>query len=150
MIRVVVFVFICSSLHAQIRSTKLVIERRQNYVMEHSDIIVADTLIMLDSSRITLNRLKKENYIRAQVFVIGKNCVIDGRGSNGKNGPEGASGRGALGPCQNGQNGRNGVNGLDGTPANDLFLYIDKIDIQGDITINLFGGDGGNGGNGGN
>jgi hypothetical protein len=146
-----ILLLISGSVSAQIRVSKLVIERNQNYSMAGSDILVADTLIMMDSARIILNNLKKENYIRTKLLIIGKSCVIIGRGSNGKNGPDGGGGKTASGPCHDGQQGRNGSNGLDGTHANDLYLYFDSISLtnNGALRIDLYGGDGGNGGNGG-
>jgi hypothetical protein len=152
MIRVLIFFLLLSfSVRAQIRLTKLVVERNRNYSMAGSDILVVDTLIMLDSSRITLNNLKKENFIRTKFFVVGRSCAIIGRGANGKDGPAGAGGRVAMGPCHDGQHGRNGINGLDGARANDLYLYLDTLVISagGTLRIDLYGGDGGNGGDGG-
>jgi hypothetical protein len=134
---------------AQVRVDKLVIKRSQSYTLSPSDIIVADTLILMDSARIILNPLKRENYIRVKVAVIGSNCVIEGRGLNGKHGRNGLAGDTPLGPCQRGGPGKNGAQGLDGTPGNNLFLYIDKLKATGSLVINLSGGNGGDGGNGG-
>jgi hypothetical protein len=151
MIRVLVLVFLSLSVNAQIRLSKLVIERNQNFVLMGSDILVADTLVMMDSSKITLNALKKENYLRTQYFFVGRNCAIIGSGVNGKDGYAGTPGRMAMGPCHNGPHGRNGGNGLNGASANDLYLYADSLILSqgGSLRIDLFGGDGGNGGNGG-
>jgi hypothetical protein len=134
---------------AQVRVTKLVIKSNEIYNLGPSDIIVADTLIMLDSARIRLNGLKGENYVRAQVAIIGNNCVIDGAGINGKEGSKGVGGITPIGPCMNGKPGRNGGRGLDGTQGINLFLYIDKLNTVGSLTINLSGGNGGDGGDGG-
>jgi hypothetical protein len=151
MIRVLALLLLSYSVNAQIRLSKLVIDRKQDYSMAGTDILVADTLIMMDSSRIILNPLKKENYIRTKVLVVGKNCAIIGRGANGKDGPAGVGGRMASGPCHDGQDGRNGAHGLDGHAANDLYLYLDSMRLtpDGTLKIDLYGGDGGNGGNGG-
>jgi hypothetical protein len=134
---------------AQIRVGKLIIRPNQIYSLGNSDIVVADTLVMMDSSRIRLNGLKPENYIRAQVAIIGKYCVIDGRGIDGKRGANGVTGTTPIGPCQRGVAGRNGSRGLDGTSGINLFLYIDSLILKGTLTIDLSGGDGGDGGNGG-
>lgn len=117
--------------------------------MVGSDILVADTLVMNDSSRIRLNPLRTENIIRASVAIVGNNCVIDGSGTNGNTGLRGHSGRSPLGPCQNATAGRNGGRGLDGTSGINLFLYIDQLKSVGNLTIRLSGGNGGDGGDGG-
>jgi hypothetical protein len=134
---------------AQVRVSKLVIKSKEVYEMGQSDIIVADTLIMMDDSRIVLNSLKKENFIRVGVAVFGNNCVIEGHGLNGKPGQNGKPYSVPTGPCQNGAPGRNGMRGLDGGIGINLFLYIDKITAKGRLTISLTGGHGGNGGDGG-
>jgi hypothetical protein len=137
------------SCFAQVRIEKLVVKAKDIYTLAPSDIIVADTLVMMDSSRIRLNDLKGENYIRTHVAIIGKNCVIDGRGINGKRGQNGAPGRTPIGPCVDGGPGRNGGRGLDGASGLNLFLYIDSINVKGSLIIDLSGGDGADGGNGG-
>jgi hypothetical protein len=134
---------------AQVRVSTLTIKKNEVYRLTPSDIIVADTLIMMDSSRIVLNLLKPENFIRASVVIIGNNCMIDGRGANGKKGQDGVVGVTPVGPCKNGMPGRNGGRGLDGASGIKLFLYIDKVTSFGSLTIDLSGGSGGDGGNGG-
>jgi hypothetical protein len=135
--------------YAQVRVSKLVIESHQIFELKNSDILVADTLIMQDSSTIVLNKLKRENYIRAQVAIIGNNCTIDGRGISGQQGRDGAPGSTPFGPCTDGSPGRNGGKGLDGTPGVNLFLYLEDVALDGKLIIDLAGGDGGKGGNGG-
>jgi hypothetical protein len=133
----------------QVRVAKLVLKTGEVYTLKPSDIIVADTLIMMDSSRIVLNGLKRENYIRVGVAILGNHCVIDGEGIHGKPGmPAKAHGIPRGGPCQIGLPGRNGMRGLDGGPGIDLFLYIDKLRSTGRLTVILSGGNGGDGGNG--
>jgi hypothetical protein len=127
----------------------LLIKKNGVYKLSPSDIIVADTLIMMDSSRIILNPLKSENFIRAGVVIIGNNCVINGKGTNGTTGRDGLPGATPVGPCKNGSPGRDGARGLDGTPGIKLFLYIDKLNSFGSLTVDLSGGYGGDGGNGG-
>jgi hypothetical protein len=134
---------------AQVRVSKLVIDRGQIYELVNSDILVADTLIMRDSAVLVLNKLKKENYIRANVFIVENNCFIDGRGLNGQQGRDGSSGSTPFGPCSDGSPGRNGGRGLDGTSGVNLFLYIEEVNIVGKLSIDLSGGNGGKGGNGG-
>jgi hypothetical protein len=148
--RLLLILFLLNSLFgfAQIRVSTLTIKKNEVYKLTPSDIIVADTLIMMDSSRIVLNSLKPENFIRASVVMIGNNCMIDGRGANGKKGVDGVAVLTPVGPCKNGLPGRNGGRGLDGAPGIKLFLYIDKITSFGSLTIDLSGGSGGDGGNG--
>jgi hypothetical protein len=134
---------------AQVRVSKLLLKPKEVYTMGQTDIIVADTLIMMDESVIVLNGLKKENYIRVGVAIFGNNCRIEGQGVEGGPGQNGKPYSVPEGPCQNGAPGRNGMKGLDGGPGVNLFLYIDKITTQGRLTISLAGGNGGNGGDGG-
>ncbi|NJM25667.1 MAG: hypothetical protein HC859_09435 [Bacteroidia bacterium] len=138
------------SLHAQVRVSKLVIKKNEHYEFKQTDILVADTIIMMDSSRIILNKLKKENYIRAQLIIVGRHCIIDGTGVNGTTGNRGRDGDTPIGPCKSGENGRNGSRGLDGANGVDLFLYTTNLQIKGRLIINLGGGNGGHGGDGGN
>lgn len=149
----VLFVFLLLAVswasYAQIRVSKLVIESKDTFELKNSDILVADTLVMKDSSTLILNKLKPENYIRAQVVVIGNYCVIDGKGLNGQEGKGGTSGSTPFGPCANGTPGRNGGKGLDGTPGINLFLYIEDVNLAGKLIIDLSGGNGGRGGDGG-
>lgn len=128
---------------------RLIIKKGESFSFNESDIVVADTLIMEDSSSIVLNRLKKENYLHTKVLIVGKNCSIQGYGVNGKQGRTGRSGASPLGPCKSGADGTPGVRGLDGTSGVNLFLYLDKITLKGPLVIDLHGGDGGVGGKGG-
>lgn len=139
----------CLAAQAQIRVSKLVIRPHEVFQMDSSDILVADSLIMMDSSTIRLNGLKAENFIRTNVAVFARHCRIDGRGVHGKKGTNGTPGLTRVGPCRDGVPGRNGLRGLSGGPGINLFLYIDKIHMNGDLTINLSGGNGGDGGDGG-
>lgn len=135
--------------HAQIHVSKLVIKAKQKYSFGESDIVVADTLIMEDSSSIVLNKLKTENYLHSKHAIIGKHCSIDGTGVNGKIGRPGRAGDSPVGPCKSGTNGTPGVRGLDGTSGVNLFLYLEHVTIKGVLTIDLHGGNGGDGGKGG-
>lgn len=134
---------------SQIRVSKLVIKPNQVYDLGLSDILVADTLVMMDSSRLRLNSLKTDNYIRAQVAIFGNYCVIDGRGVNGKDGRDGRNGDTPFGPCADGTNARNGGRGLDGGTGINLFLYFEEVINAKNLVIDLTGGNGGNGGKGG-
>lgn len=139
----------CFSVQAQVRVSKLVIKSHQTFYLDSTDILVADSLIMMDSSRIRLNGLKAENFIRTNVAIFGEFCVIDGKGVAGKKGTDGTAGLTPVGPCRDGVPGRNGLRGLSGGAGSNLFLYIDKIHVNGRLIIDLSGGNGGDGGNGG-
>jgi hypothetical protein len=138
------------SLRAQVRVGTLIIKKNQVYNLGQSDILVADTLIMQDSSRLVLNKLKRENFIRTKVAVFGNYCVIDGKGLEGKTGRKGRTGSSPIAPCTSGTQGTNGGKGFDGTPGINLFLYLEKITFKGKLIVDLSGGNGGTGGNGGN
>jgi hypothetical protein len=144
------FFFSPFCLLAQVRVNKLVISSKETFDLGKSDIIVADTLIMMDSSRIQLNELKSENYVRIKVAIFENYAVINGKGITGNRGRRGLEGRTSMGPCKDGTPGKNGIRGLDGTAGMNLFLYIDKIIIKGVLIIDLSGGNGGDGGDGGN
>jgi len=146
---VLLFWCCCFSVQGQVRLSKLVIQSHKTFFLDSTDILVVDTLIMMDSSRIKLNGLKAENFIRAHVANFGTNCWIDGTGVPGKKGTDGASGSTPIGPCRDGFAGKNGLGGLSGGSGINLFLYIDKIQIKGKLIIDLSGGNGGDGGNGG-
>ncbi|MCX8490809.1 MAG: hypothetical protein ORN54_07045 [Cyclobacteriaceae bacterium] len=56
---------------------------KQEYRIIGSDILVVDTLVMRDSSRIIWNQDVKENIITAKMIVVGNGCVISGLAKNG-------------------------------------------------------------------
>jgi hypothetical protein len=134
---------------AQIRTGTFVIGTGEIYELKGSDIIVVDTLIMMDSSRLKLNKAKNENYIRAKVAIFGKTTFIDGRGVTGIQGKKGTKGKTPLGPCHAGQAGRNGARGTDGGAGVNLFLYLESIVVNGNLVVDLSGGNAGDGGDGG-
>jgi hypothetical protein len=147
---IIISLFVFSAqLSAQFRFSKLSIGKGETFNLGLSDIIVADTLIMMDSSKIILNKLKRENYIRVKVAVIGKSCSINGRGVAGKRGYNGKIGKTLMGPCRTGLPGQAGGRGLDGTTGINLFLYIDQVVVNGGLVIDLSGGNAGDGGEGG-
>jgi hypothetical protein len=136
-------------LHGQTKVSFLQISARDTFQVDNSGSLVADTLIMNDSSFLLLNPKKTTNYIHVKTLIIGRQCVIDGRGQNGAAGPDGINGSGSFGPCRNGGNGRAGSKGSDGKPGLNLFLYLEKIIVNGNLIIDLAGGSGGDGGDGG-
>ncbi|HEY5692572.1 MAG TPA: hypothetical protein VIS49_14040, partial [Cyclobacteriaceae bacterium] len=135
---------------SQIREVKLVIDTKKTFQLSGSDIIVVDTLIMYDSSKIILNSEKTDNFIHAKVAVIGIGCKIYGKGANGINGQIGLGGYTAVGPCKDGISGKTGTGGTSATAGINLFLYFDELLIADKLSIELSGGNGGDGGNGGN
>jgi hypothetical protein len=141
--------FVPLSAVAQVRVSTLKINSNETYQLAATDILVADTLIMEDSSRLRLNGKKSNNYIHAKVVIIGNHCLIDGRGENGLAGKNGGAGKVFGGPCRDGGNGRTATKGDDGKPGVNLFLYLEKIIVNGTLIIDLAGGNGGDGGNGG-
>jgi hypothetical protein len=152
MIRLSSILFFClcaTNLLAQIRLDRLEILSKQEYKIIGSDILVVDTLVMRDSSRIILNQDVKENIINAKMIVVGNGCVISGRGKNGMPGKTGTVGRGQNAPCRNGEIGKDGEDGKPGYNGLNLSFYINSLKINGSLTIDLNGGDGGGGGRGG-
>ncbi len=144
--------FLCVSFFSwtQVRVEKLVIKPGESFELDHqSDIIVADTIIMMDSSKIILNELKRENFIRTKVAIIGNHCSLIGVGFHGQPGRAGRPGNSLVGPCRDGSNGSNGTGGLSGGPGSNLFFYVDELKINGQLIIDLSGGNGGDGGAGG-
>ena len=133
------------SLPAQVRVAKLVIKPNEVFMLAESDILVADTLIMMDSSTLVLNKLKTENFLRVKVARFGSHCTIDGSGIDGKPGRNGIPGITPIGPCINGSAGKDGTRGLDGTKGLNLFMYLEKVTIAGQLTVDLSGGRGGQG-----
>jgi hypothetical protein len=134
---------------AQLRYTKLEIERGQTFAFGQSDILVVDTLVMRDSSSIVLNRLRKENYLYAKVVIIGNACSIKGIAQHGKNGKPGRAGLSSNAPCKNAVDGEEAQPGAEGGHATHLLLYVKEIQITHPLSIFLTGGNGGNGGTGG-
>lgn len=134
---------------AQLRYTKLVVEPGKVFSYEESDILVADTLIMLDSSSIVLNHLKQENYLYAKVAIFGKGCSIKGNAEHGKPGVSGRAGTSFNTPCKDATNGEDAQHGANGGRATSLLIYIKEIQVSNPILISLSGGNGGHGGKGG-
>jgi hypothetical protein len=142
--------FISSFCYSQIRMEKLVISSGASFELKESDILVVDTLIMEDDSKIILNRNKADNFIHAKVIQVGHDCAIIGNGRDGLDGEKGLGGYTAVGPCKDGIPGRRGTPGTSATHGVNLFLYFDQLDIEGKILFELSGGNGGDGGRGGN
>jgi hypothetical protein len=135
---------------AQIRLSKLVLNSKQIYEIKGSDILVVDSLIMHDSSKVILNKLKPENFIHAKVAVFYRGAVIDGRGATGIPGRKGKTGNSAMSPCTNGSAGTMGTEGTNGGHGVNVSFYFSEIVIRGNVAIDVSGGAAGDGGDGGN
>lgn len=145
------FLFVSSiTCLAQIRLDKLVIKSGETYQIANSDILVVDTLIMQDGSKLILNRAKADNFIHAKVIKIGRKCEIIGNGINGENGIKGLGGYTATGPCKDGIPAKSGTAGTSATAGVNLYLYFGKMTVADKLLIELSGGNGGDGGSGGN
>jgi hypothetical protein len=135
---------------SQIRYEKLVIEPGEQFKLDNdSDIIVADTLILMDGSTLILNTHKAENFVRSKVVIIGNNCTIDGRGRDGQPGRTGRAGSSLTGPCRDGLPAESGTPGQPGGNGVNLYFYVGDLRVNGKLTIDLSGGKGGEGGAGG-
>ncbi len=133
---------------AQIRVTKLIVKPNEEFSLGQSDILVVDTLIMMDSSRIVLNKLKRENFIHAKVAIFGMNCVIDGKGVEGKPGRAGRRGSTPRAHARTAHPEEMAPAGLQGTSGVNLFLYLEEVRLEGKLIVDVSGGDGGPGGDG--
>ncbi len=134
---------------AQIRVGTLNLKAKEIYKILDSDIVVADSLIMGDSSKIILDVSKKENFLHFKWISIGSGCSIIGRGKQGAIGGKGANGANGVGPCVDAKPGQNGFKGGNGEDGRNLTMYLSNISIKGSLIIDLSGGDGGDGGKGG-
>ena len=142
-------IFVQNISFAQIRYERLEVKAKQSFTITGSDILVVDTLIMRDSARIILNPAIRENIINAKVAIIGKGCIIFGKGAAGEQGKVGIIGIRESAPCRNGGNGSDGLNGNVGKDGLNLSLYLGTLKIKGSLIVDLNGGDGGDGGRGG-
>ncbi len=143
------FVILFSKGFSQIRMTSLSLKQKEVFEIQGTDILVADTLIMRDSSKIILNSSKKDNFIHAKVTIVGVGCKIIGKGSSGRIGKAGKKGVSLTAPCRSGTDGDYGTDGAAGRDGVNLFLYLTNLNVNGNLTIDISGGDGGDGGKGG-
>jgi hypothetical protein len=135
---------------AQIRVGTLQLKSKEIYKILDSDIVVTDSLIMGDSSKIILDVSKKENFLHFKWISIGFGCSIIGRGKQGAAGIKGINGANGVGPCVDAQSGQLGLKGGNGEDGRNLTMYLNNVFIKGSLIIDLSGGDGGDGGRGGN
>lgn len=146
---VLLILLIPSSLAAQVRLTKLVIKPHEVYELKNSDILVVDTLVMMDSSVLLLNRLKHENFIHTRRIIFYRGSLITGKGVHGLVGRNGRTGSTSSAPCSNGNAGLRGTDGTNGGNGINLFLSFNDVVMHGVPTIDVSGGDAGDGGKGG-
>lgn len=146
---ILLFVMLSSWGFSQIRMTSLLLKQKEVFEIQGTDILVVDTLIMRDSSRIILNSSKKDNFIHAKVTIVGVGCKIIGKGSSGRTGKPGKKGISLTAPCRSGTDGDAGTDGTAGRDGVNLFLYLTHLKVNGNLTMDISGGDGGDGGKGG-
>jgi len=149
MIRLLLLLTLSSHALAQVRLSTLVVKSKEVYEMKGTDILVVDTLILMDSAVLRLNKLKAENFIHAKKVVFYKGSLIDGRGVHGISGRSGRTGTSSTAPCSDGGAGTKGTEGTNGGNGISLFLSFQDIVLRGVPTIDVSGGDAGDGGAGG-
>lgn len=149
MTRFVLVLFFCPLISfGQIRLTKLIIKHKEKYELK-GDILVVDTLIMMDSSSIILNKLKQDNFIHAKVAIFHTGSIIEGKGVHGIAGRNGKPGVSQQSPCTNGGTGIPGTDGTHGGNGVNLSIYVNDFVFKGPLSIDVSGGDAGDGGVGG-
>lgn len=136
-------------LFGQVRLDKLSLKRGEQYEVRVSDILVIDTLVMGDSSRIVFRNDKDQNFIHCKVALIGKGAVIHAEGKAGARGENGRNGQNGNGPCSNGTHATSGTAGEPGGHGSSISLYWNHVTLMGRFFVLLTGGDAGDGGNGG-
>jgi len=134
---------------SQIKMNTLVVKPHQVYELKGSDILVVDTLILMDSAVLLLNKLKPENFIHARKVVFYKGSLIDGKGVSGVRGRNGRPGASSSAPCSDGITGGIGSEGTNGGNGISLYFAFNDIVVRGVPTIDVSGGDAGDGGDGG-
>jgi len=107
-----------------------------------------DELIMLDSSKIILNKSSKSS-INVRRMSVGRGCQIIGDGLPGIQGKNGKAAAYPMGLCKSGMDGETGKPGPDGEQGRDLILDVVQLELSASLGISLVGGTGGDGGNGG-
>ena len=148
-IAVILLVFFSLVVSGQTRLSKLTIKPNDVYEMKEFDILVVDTLIMMDSSKIILNKLKPDNFIHAKFAVFHGGSLIEGKGVVGIKGRNGRNGTSPYTPCTDGTAGLTGTEGTNGGMGTNLFLYFSDVQFKGPLIIDVSGGDAGEGGKGG-
>ncbi len=143
------FIIFSGTAWGQVRMTKLILRHGETYELRGSDILVVDSLIMYDSSRFVLNKLKADNFIHARAAIFYTGTTFLGKGVHGISGRNGRPGISPSSPCTDGGPGGSGVEGTNGGRGTNLFLYFSDLTLKGKLTIDVSGGDAGDGGDGG-
>jgi len=149
MIRIFLALVIMSPAFGQVRLNTLVVKPKEVYELKGTDILVVDTLILMDSATLLLNKLRAENFIHAKVLVLYPGSLIDGKGVHGIGGRTGRPGVSSSAPCSDGSTGLQGTEGTHGGNGISLFLSFQDIVLHGAFRIDVSGGDAGDGGKGG-
>lgn len=137
MIRILFLLTFCQSVFAQ---QTLRVNTREIFQLTGRNFSL-DSLILADSSQLLLDEHFDLTLIRSNYVSIGKGCAIIGIGKPGAQGITGANSASASY-----SDGRPGAPGFAGIS---LIFNIRYLDLDGDLTINLTGGQGGDGGVGG-
>ncbi|HAC23333.1 MAG TPA: hypothetical protein DCE81_00285 [Cytophagales bacterium] len=133
----------------QVRLDKLWLKTGEQYEVHASDILVIDTLVMNDSSRIVFRNGKTQNFIHCKSATLGKGAIVEAEGIAGARGEKGKNGQNSNGPCSNGTNATPGKPGEPGSSGGSISLYWDHLTLTGRFIVSIPGGDGGDGGEGG-
>lgn len=149
MIRIFLVLLFGIPAFGQVRLNTLVVKPGEVYELKGTDILVVDTLILMDSATLLLNKGKTENFIHAKKLVFHRGSLIDGKGVHGLSGRTGRPGPSSSAPCSNGGPGLKGTEGTNGGHGISLFLSFQDIVLHGVPTIDVSGGDAGDGGKGG-
>jgi hypothetical protein len=149
MIRTLLALLVVLPAFGQVRLNTLVVKPKEVYELKGTDILVVDTLILMDSATLVLNKRVAENFIHAKKLVLYPGSHIDGKGVHGINGRTGRPGASSSAPCSDGSIGLKGTEGTPGGNATSLFMSFQDIVIHGTFRIDISGGDGGDGGKGG-
>ncbi len=149
MIRLLLVSLVALPAFGQVRMNTLVVKPGEVYELKGTDILVVDTLILMDSATLLLNKLKAENFVHAKKIVFYRGSLIDGKGVHGISGRPGRQGPSSSAPCSNGGSGLQGTEGTNGGHGISLFLSFQDIILHGAPTIDISGGDAGDGGKGG-
>ena len=146
---VIFFVLLSLEISGQTRLSKLILRPKEVYELKETDILVVDSLIMMDSSKIILNKLKPDNFIHAKGAVFFRGSMILGKGVVGIKGRDGRNGTSPSSPCTDGGQGLTGSEGTYGGMGTNLSLYFADVKFKGPLTIDVSGGNAGDGGKGG-
>ena len=146
---VIFLAFFSQAMFGQIHLPKLILKPKEVYELKGTDILVLDSLIMMDSSKIILNKLKHDNFIHAKGAVFHRGSMIEGKGVLGIRGRNGRIGGSPSTPCTDGTAGLMGTEGTNGGMGTNLFLYFSDIQFKGPLIIDVSGGDAGDGSKGG-